>query len=41
MPPIGSVSKKIDVQSCFTMLRHAFLIGFPIAISKQQILNWI
>ena len=24
----------IDVQSCFTMSRHAFLIGFPITISK-------
>ena len=24
----------IDVQSCFTLPRHALLIGFPITISK-------
>ena len=31
----------IDVQSRFTVLKHAFLIGFPITISKPWMLNWI
>lgn len=28
-----------DVQSCFTVSRHAFLVGFPITIGKVKILN--
>ena len=34
-------SQTKDVQPCFTVLSHAFLIGFPIAISKPRILSWI
>ena len=30
-----------DVQSCFTVTRHSFLIGFPITISNIYILSWI
>ena len=37
MIPIGSMSK-IDAQSCFTVPRHAFIIGFNMAISKPWIL---
>ena len=29
------------VQSCFTVLRYAFLIDFPITINKPEILNQI
>ena len=31
----------IDVQSCFTVPRHAFLIGFSITISELWIPNWV
>ena len=33
-------SQIIDFQSCFTVSRHTFFIGFPIAISKPWILSW-
>ena len=33
--------QEINIQSCFTVLRHAFFIGFPIGSSKPWILNGI
>ena len=35
------IVKKINVQSCFAVRRSASLTGFPMAISKFWILNWI
>ena len=29
----------IDIQSCFTVPRYAFFIGFPITIRKRDIVN--
>ena len=37
MFPVGSLAN--GVQSCFALERYAFLIGFPIKISKPEILN--
>ena len=34
-----ALEKTIDVKSCFTMPRYAFLIGFPKTVNKPEILK--